>query len=126
MKERRPRSAWRTTLVFAVSSLALAGVVAGIVQEMERRNSVRREIRTIEQEVARLEQQRNRLSDLLEQSAHPEFIEREARLRMGLQRPGETVLIIPDTPNTPASNTASPGVSVPESNVEKWWHHIFR
>ncbi|MBI4433586.1 septum formation initiator family protein [Candidatus Uhrbacteria bacterium] len=126
MKSRSPRSSWRATVVFAVSTLALAGAAAGIVQEWERRRSVQREMRAIAEEVARLEQQRSRLTDLLEQTEHPEFIEREARLRMGLQRPGETVLVIPETSLAAHAATESGNGPSPESNVRKWWHHIFR
>ena len=80
-------------------------------------------------EVQRLESQRGQLADLLEHADSPEFLEREARLRLGLQKPGESVLIIrdgaPGTASTaPVNSTASPPPA--PSNVRRWWQHFFR
>ena len=81
----------------------------------------------MESEIARLEQQRSRISDILKDAETPEFLEREARLRLGLQKPGETVLIVPDGAagaQVRGAQTEVPPAS--SSNAAKWWRRMFR
>lgn len=124
MMRRTPRS-FLTSKVFLMAACAAIVVTIGaMIREGQRRNMVAGEIRAMQDEVTRLEQQRNRLGDLIRSAESPEFLEREARLRLGLQKPGESVLIVPEgVGETPA------GVQPPEvfpSNPRKWWRHIFR
>ncbi|MBI4142593.1 septum formation initiator family protein [Candidatus Uhrbacteria bacterium] len=125
---RRPSTPWsllRSRLVLLVLIIACAYAAQAIIREAQRRSAVRREIRTMEESIAKLERQRTRLSDLLKRTDEPEFIEREARLRLGLQRPGESVYIVRPT----TTDTAPiPGIPPPEkpSNPKKWWQRFFR
>ncbi|MBI4449897.1 septum formation initiator family protein [Candidatus Uhrbacteria bacterium] len=128
MIRRSPSRSWLTSKVaLLVGCAVVVLVVVAIVRETQRRRSIRQEIRAIEDEIARIELQRERLTDLVEHAASPEFLEREARLRLGLQRPGETVLIVPDSaPGSAVAAEASPSpAEEPPSNLRKWWRYIF-
>lgn len=124
MHRRSTRSLLTSKALLVVAAAAIAVTVSAMVREGQRRKMVAKEIRTMQEEVARLEQQRNRLGDLIRSAESPEFLEREARLRLGLQRPGESVLIVPESAGASPDRTTTP--EIPPSNPQKWWKHIFR
>jgi cell division protein FtsB len=124
MRHRTTRSFLTSKAFLAVAIAAIVMTVSGMVREARRRNAVAKEIRAMQEEIARLEQQRNRLSDLIHSAESPEFLEREARLRLGLQKPGESVLIVPETEGAPPTDAAAS--ERPPSNPQKWWKHVFR
>jgi cell division protein FtsB len=112
--------------VMAVSGAILVFIAAGIIDEVQRRKAVQAEISAIEDEVARLEAQRERLTSLIEHADSPEFLEREARLRLGLQRPGEKVFIVSDRGGL--SQELIPGDeddASEQSNIRRWWNYLF-
>lgn len=59
---------------------------------------------------------------LLEVSS-PDFIEKEARDKLNMQRPGEVVVVLPET--SLASSSAEVTQSRPLTNAEKWWKLFF-
>lgn len=128
MMRRTPsRSLLTSKIALLVGCAVVVLVIVATVRESQRRRSIQREIRSIEDEIARIEQQRERLTDLVEHAGSSEFLEREARLRLGLQRPGETVLIVPDAATgseTAGEGSPEPG-EAPPSNLRKWWQYIF-
>lgn len=128
MMRRTPsRSLLTSKIALLIGCAVVVLVIVATVRESQRRRSIQREIRSIEDEIARIEQQRERLTDLVEHAGSPEFLEREARLRLGLQRPGETVLIVPDAATgSGAAGEGSPEPGeAPPSNLRKWWQYIF-
>ena len=125
IRHRTTRSLLTSKALLAVACAAMVMTVGAMIREGQRRNMVAKEIRAMQDEVTRLEQQRNRLGDLIRSAESPEFLEREARLRLGLQKPGESVLIIPEA----GGGGAEPGTSTtpaPSSNPQRWWRHIFQ
>jgi len=127
MPRARPRSPFVARILLIGGCIALVFVISAIVREAQRRSAVSGEIRAMESEIATLEQQRARISTLLEQADTPEFLEREARLRLGLQKPGETVLIVPEgTDRAPTTGSAGQAQGPPPSNPVKWWQRMFR
>lgn len=124
MHRRSTRSLLTSKGLLVVAAAAIVVTVSAMVREGQRRKMVAKEIRTMQEEVARLEQQRNRLGDLIRSAEGPEFLEREARLRLGLQRPGESVLIVPESAGASPGSATTPEAS--PSNPQKWWKHIFR
>lgn len=124
MHRRSTRSLLASKALLVGAIVAIVVTVSAMVREGQRRKMVAKEIRTMQEEVARLEQQRNRLGDLIRSAESPEFLEREARLRLGLQRPGESVLIVPEVTGAATGNETTPE-ALP-SNPQKWWKHIFR
>ena len=123
----RSRSPFIARALFIGGCVALVVVISAIVREAQRRSAWSSEIRAMESEIARLEQQRSRISDILKDAETPEFLEREARLRLGLQKPGETVLIVPDGAagaQVRGAQTEVPPAS--SSNAAKWWRGMFR
>jgi len=127
MRRVTSRSLLASKIVLLVGCAGVILVVVATVREAQRRRSVQKEISSIEEEIARIEQQRERLTDLVGHAGSPAFIEREARLRLGLQRPGETVLIVPESTGgtKPPGEASAVPVEEPSSNLRKWWRYVF-
>lgn len=70
-------------------------------------------------ELASLQQRGQKLSDRLSQVQSPDFVEKEARDELGMQKPGETVLIVPPV-NLPSPKTTGGDSNKIEANWEKW------
>lgn len=70
-------------------------------------------------ELAQVQAEHDRLEARLNEVRSPEFVEREAREKLGLGREGEVMLILPDQ-NAGASGQMA-GVRGEEPNWKKWW-----
>lgn len=112
-------------IFFIIAGLALLGVSTGIVKSVVRRVEVEREISALKNDIKSLEGKNEDLAKLINYFQTPEFKEREARLRLGLQKPGENVVVIPGLgENGPgAANTPTEPIFVP--NWKKWVNYFF-
>lgn len=105
--------------IFVVINLALAvklgwGVVrlwktGGLVEEAEK-------------EVSDLKKENSSLQEKLVYVNSPEFVEKEARDKLGLGREGETIVVMPDNANS-KSQIPNPNN---EPNWRKWWDLYIR
>lgn len=103
-----------------------------------------KEIEQYEKEIAKLEQQQKKLKDLLTFLNTDYFAEREARLKLGMQKSGEHAVIIPkidervaiigeSTKGTAVTSNASDSVvrsqpelsAVKKNNPTRWWDYFF-
>jgi len=115
----------RGVVVFEI--LLIAFLAVGITKEIIRRVSLREEIATLQQQITELEAQNRTLGDYVASINTDSFREREARKRLNLQRPGESLLILPETRTLPTadgsatSNASSGGTS----NPQRWWQFFF-
>ncbi|MDO8425700.1 MAG: septum formation initiator family protein [bacterium] len=120
-----PQRSWfRSRIVLVIGIAVLVFVLRATYREYAQQRAADAEIRQMEDAVATLEAQRTRLTDLLEQSESPAFLEREARLRLGLRQPGEEVLIIPQG-TVLEFEEATKAATSEESNLRRWWRHLF-
>lgn len=128
------RSSFGTKL-FDSRALLLGGAVlvvlfvSAFAKEFLRRYEIQREIAALEQEAASLEARQTELRGLVEYFQSDAYKESEARERLGFQKEGESVIIIPNaeeaphliTPSSPTETSAQT-----ERNVEKWWNYFFQ
>ena len=117
--------------MLAIGLVCLTGVSAA--RELYRREQVRKDLATLEDRVARLEERKTEVSEVLKRLESPDVVDREARLRLQMQRPGERVYVLrgesweqvqktearlpalyKDAPNEPA-----------RSNPERWFRLFF-
>lgn len=101
-----------------------------VTKELLRRYEINKEITALEQEAAELDSRQKELSGLIEYFQSDAFKEREARERLGLQREGESVVVLPNIENGELGTVAGDRTSVAESgnrsNMQKWWNYFFR
>jgi len=79
------------------------------------------QIRQAEQRVKDLESQQQQLMEKKEYFESAEFVEEEARNKLNMARPGETIVILP--PNNGVA--ADKGELIQLPNWKKWWRLFF-
>ncbi len=85
------------------------------------------EIKTSQDEIARLEAKNEELGSFLNFLGTDDFLEQEARLKFNLQKPGESVVIIPARDGKEANGGAGgAGEETASGNPEKWWNYFFK
>ena len=70
-------------------------------REVSKGNDLNREIMRLEKEAEKLENRNNHLLELIKEFDSLDFLEKEARIKMGLKKPGEEVVIIHRATSTP-------------------------
>jgi cell division protein FtsB len=114
--------------VIVVEILLIAFFAVGITKEVFRRLALRKEINQLEQHIAELEAQNRSLGDYVASINTESFQEREARKRLNLQRPGESLLILPETRTlsvNSASDSPADSSTRSTSNINRWWKYFF-
>jgi len=107
-------------------------------KELYKKYQIRQEIEDIKQEINALEQRNRNLSSFIDSFKDSKIIEREAKRRLNLKRPGEEVVVILRDKNDESQNIvqvdrrdeqledstkiAPEEVGVP--NPIKWWQYI--
>lgn len=113
--------------VVIVEIILIATICIGIAKEVTRRVALRREIQALEAQIAVLQAQNQSLGEYVASIDTDTFREREARKRLNLQRPGETLYILPDAQaqeGTLATATAESEVAT--TNAQRWWKFFFQ
>ncbi|MFH1173029.1 MAG: septum formation initiator family protein [bacterium] len=107
--------------------IILALLLLSLGKNFIKRYQVNREIARLEAEIVKLESNNQELGDLIDYLNTDFFVEQEARLKLGLSKEGEKVVIIP-------SDKAAAQLDVlPEkeyngkalTNPGKWWQYFF-
>lgn len=83
--------------------------------------------------VANLQTQNTRLNELLTYYQSPSYQDVEARERLSLKMPDETVLVIKNFPQSDQNGDLTdqlyqespPSTSQTQSNISRWWNYFF-
>lgn len=112
-------------MVGVVFLLVLFSVSLG--KEITRRVEVNQEIGSLEDEIQQLESRNAELNDLLAYLNTSALVEKEARLKLGLQKDGEKVLVIPGVGGDAAHLSEVQHQEIQEAipNPQKWWRYFF-
>lgn len=103
------------TMAGALVALYLA-VMLG--QTVKRNYDLGHQIDTLNKQIALLKEQNQQLQFNLTYYQTDSFAEREARAKLGLQKPGEGVIILPPK-STPAPTKSAP-IKDKRSNLRQW------
>lgn len=124
--------AFSLPLLLGVGVLCVTGLSAA--RELYRREQVRTDLQTLEQRVQALQDRKMEVSQILQRLQTPEVIDREARLRLNMQKPGERVYILrgeeweqqqaPATADLPTLYKDTV-VEPARSNPERWLRYFF-
>lgn len=123
--------AFSLPLLLGVGVLCVTGLSAA--RELYRRERVRTDLQTLEQRVEALQDRRTEVSQILQRLQTPEVIDREARLRLNMQKPGERVYVLRgEAWEQQQSATAQlpmlykdTVVEPKRSNPERWFRYFF-
>lgn len=121
LTNRRPKL-W-TALAIAVLVI-MGGGILSVLQIRERAANARLE--DLKAEISQLQQQGKDLDSLIAYLESGDFTEREAREKLGLANPGESVLIVPqgEVSQSAAPNGAQP-ISKEANNPLLWFRFFF-
>jgi len=108
---------------FAIIALVfLLLLLIPLAKNYSRKRLVEQEIADIQQEINDFESKNKELKGMIDYLQSDQSLEEQARLNMGLKRPGETVAVI---------QGEALGVTVPEREVtvalpnwQKWWQYF--
>ncbi len=109
--------------VFAIIALVfLLLILVPLAKNYNRKRIVEKEIADIQQEIAEFEAKNRDLKEMVDYLQSDQSLEEQARLNMGMKKPGETVAVIQgDAFGTVMVEAARPA-SLP--NWQKWWQYF--
>lgn len=119
LKKRRGRAAnFIVSLVLVIFTLSfMAMLVSSNLKLKERRREVGRKIEEIKKEISRLEGENQALRADISYKESPAYLEREARERFNLKKPGEEVAVI-------VPPAQAPPLVQPEPPRKSFWQNI--
>lgn len=99
-------------------------------REYLRNHQVQSSIALLEQQAQALEQSNTEIASLNAQLESEQFLEREARLRLGLVKPGERVIVVSDQETAltdiGGAKLSDPALNTfPQSLAVRWWVYFF-
>ena len=100
-------------IIFIISSFEL-------INEIGRRYKVSSEINRQQKTIDQLKQQNGDLRQLIQYLNTDQFIEEEARKKLGLSKSGESVVVF-----TSSSTEPQIAAAAGETNPQLWWNYFF-
>ncbi|PKM88920.1 hypothetical protein CVU83_00935 [Candidatus Falkowbacteria bacterium HGW-Falkowbacteria-2] len=125
---RRPQGSFVARLlgdkrVFAIIALIfLLLILVPLAKSYSRKRLIEKEIEGIQQEIASFEAKNSDLKEMIDYLQSDQSLEEQARLNMGLKRPGETVAVIADS--VVGVQVAETKEVVNPPNWQKWWRYF--
>lgn len=116
----------RSRLMFAINLVLIGFVGWSLGNEVAQGKKVSSNLNDLQTKIASLQKQNRDYGDILTRLNSPGFVDKEARLKLGYQKPGERVLLLKDGVTTAAVDRSSADDSVSGlSNPQKWWRYFF-
>ena len=130
MRSRKNNRWWLTRRSLLLVNLAVFVLIAwGFAGEHVRDRRLTAEITRLETEAEKLEARNFEVVKLGQRFAADETIEREARLKLGLRKPGESVIIVKgaEAASLPAGTMLGPDMESDTfgDNFHLWWRYFF-
>lgn len=125
----QPKKVFRifSSKAFTTVLLAFVALIGfALVRDYQKQKDITTETASLEQEIEGLEAQKIELSRLVDVLESTNYIEQEARLRLGLKKDGEKVISVPENARPKVL-----GASVVEnledrpSNPRQWFNYFF-
>lgn len=111
---------WTSRLAVAVGLAALVGIGYFYWGNVRTSRAVDERIARLRQQVQSLEQEQVHLDELLKYFDSNAYAEEKARLEFGLAKPGEAVVVVPESRVATAARPQPP-----TSNLVRWWRYFF-
>lgn len=119
-----------TLLILVIGWLGVAAF-----REAKRNLEIKKEANRLGQEIKSLEERNKELAQTIESFKNEEVIEKEARERLNLRKPGEKLVVIVSPENQGLGGSGAEKIdennieeqkdNKEKSNLEKWWNYFF-
>jgi cell division protein FtsB len=113
-----------SSIVNVVGAILIVYLMVVLGQTVKRNYDLGRQIDDLKQQMTSLEDQKNELAYSLQYYKTDSFRDREARSKLGLQAPGENVVIIPQKSPSPAPTAGSSKPATRKSNLQQWFDFL--
>jgi cell division protein FtsB len=127
---------WR--FLFVVNFVVIILLSLSLGKEVVRNSTIQSEIESLQVQAAELADENSQISELQSALQSESYIEREARLKLGMKKPGESVVVIQDEGSILTSggtmiDSSDPlGLVITDdvsqqhlANHTKWWYYFF-
>jgi cell division protein FtsB len=112
-------------LILILASVVVVFILLALVQEMNRRWQVQREVASLEQEIRAMENKVVELEQINQYFRTPDYLERVAREKLNYHAPGEQVVLIPDEVAESAVLNSEESSQRPVAVWRRWWDIFF-
>lgn len=125
---KKPKSATFSLLtsprIFAIVALIfILLILIPLAKNYSRKRLIEKEIAEISKEIEEFEAKNNELQDIASYLQSEQSVEEQARLNMGMRKPGESVAVVQGEFSNLINNTLES--SEPVSNWKKWQRYFF-
>lgn len=130
-KKNKKRAFLKSKLIIIFAIIILITFSIALTREIIRKLEINSEIAGLENEINKLEDQNTELADLIEYLNSTSWQEKEARNKLNLQAPGESVIAIIDNSIIEESTNGDNGNDIADnqgnktSNPQKWFKYFF-
>lgn len=107
-----------TVIVNIIGGLLALWILIALVQTIKHNYDLEKQIETLRQQIAVLQAQNDELSYRVAYYNTDSFKQREARTSLGLQMPGENVIVLPSP--SPSPTPPPTDVKAKHSNFRQW------
>ncbi len=114
-----------TPLFLLIIGLILVTLFISIGRNLVRSYEIKKETSLLKEEVQKLEGRNKELSYLINFFNTNSFAEEQARLKLGLGKPGESAIVVQGEETRNPSAAAAPAETAINSNPKKWWNYFF-
>ncbi len=115
----------RSRIVLAINLVLVGFVGWSLAGEIAQGNKVSSDLSDLKAKIAGLQKQNQDYSDVFSRIDSPGFVDKEARLKLGYQKPGEQVLLLKDAVTAPLSPVSDDNGGSGLGNPQKWWRYFF-
>ena len=123
-KQKETSSRWRFRLIFALLAVLVVFLGYRLLGEWQKRQETEDEIARLEKEAKELENRNLEILDLSKKLTTEEMVESEGRLKLGLQKPGESVAILSKDDGVAGTHKKEMEGSR-GGNIKRWWFYFF-
>jgi len=134
-KEQTPffKRLFRSKLLIVFEIVVLVVFSSALAKEIIRKHQIEGEVKKLQEELTQLEQNNIELSGLIQYFNSDTFKEEQARLKLGLQKPGESVIAVLGESTGTATEEGGQLIALAQksegeqlSNPQRWWNYFFK
>jgi len=121
-------------ILLLVSLAILIFFSTNLIREIINRRDLQKDVSALEEEINRLEGRNQSLAGLIDYFESLDFVEKEARTKLNLRKPGEKIIIIAEEEASTATSKIfsedQSNLSISElkplTNLDRWWNYFFK
>lgn len=100
--------------------------MVSFVKESYRNYKINKEIKKLKSEISELNNENTQMASLIDYFKTNTFAEKEARVKLGLKKPGENVFVIEKKDDQRSSDNQINQINEKDMpNYKKWWVYFF-